>query len=73
MNTKYGDLEVQELINMATILDPRFRTQYMSQEEILVIKARVVREVESLSVMSSDAGLTTPVTSADNKRSSEYI
>ncbi len=65
MNTKYGDLEVQELFNMATILDPRFRTPYRSQEEIPVVKARVVREVESLSVMSSDAGSATPVTSAE--------
>jgi len=56
MNIKYGDQEVQELINMATILDPHFHTQYMSQEEILVIKTRVIREVESLSVMPSDAG-----------------
>ncbi len=43
MNTKYGDLEVQELINMAIILDPHFRTQYMSQEDILVIKAIPLR------------------------------
>ncbi len=71
MNTKYGDLEVQELINMATILDPRFRTQYISQEDILVIKARVVREVESLSVMSSDAGSTTPVTSAESTKEAQ--
>ncbi len=43
MNTKYGELEVQEVINMATILDRRLRTHYMSQEEILVIKARIVK------------------------------
>ncbi len=41
MNTKYGELEVQEVINMATILDQRLRTHYMSQEEILVIKGQV--------------------------------
>ncbi|KAI7790592.1 putative zinc finger BED domain-containing protein 1-like [Triplophysa rosa] len=71
MNTKYGDLEVQELINMATILDPRSRTQYRSQEEILVIKARLVREVESLSVMPSDAGSATPVTSAESTKEAQ--
>ncbi|XP_018956243.2 E3 SUMO-protein ligase ZBED1-like [Cyprinus carpio] len=71
MNTKYGDQEVQELINMATILDPRFRTQYMSQEEILVIKARVVREVESLSAMPSDAGSSTPVMSSESTKEAQ--
>ncbi|KAJ3595234.1 hypothetical protein NHX12_004538 [Muraenolepis orangiensis] len=55
LNTKYKEPEIGELINIATVLDPRFRTQHMSQEEILVIKARVVGEVESLSVMPSGA------------------
>ncbi|KAJ3610146.1 hypothetical protein NHX12_022240 [Muraenolepis orangiensis] len=55
LNTKYKEPEIEELINIATMLDPRFRTQHMSQEEILVIKARVFREVESLSVMPSGA------------------
>lgn len=71
MNTKHSDLEVQEMINMATILDPRFHTQYMSQEEILVIKARVVREVESLSVMPRYAGSATPVTSAESTKEAQ--
>ncbi len=43
----------------------------MSQEEILVIKARVVREVESLSVMPSDAGSATPVTSAESTKETQ--
>ncbi len=43
----------------------------MSQEEILVIKARVVREVESLYVMPSDAGSATPVTSAESTKETQ--
>ncbi len=54
VNTKYNDLEVEELINMASFLDPCFCTQHLSQEEILVIKAGVVREMESLSAIPSD-------------------
>ncbi|XP_067270785.1 E3 SUMO-protein ligase ZBED1-like [Pseudorasbora parva] len=71
MNTKYSDPEVQKLINMATFLDPRFRTQYLSQEEILVIRARVVREVESLSVKPSDAGSATPGTSGESTKEAQ--
>ena len=35
------------LINLATMLDPRFHTRYMVPEEIQVIKARAVCEMES--------------------------
>lgn len=60
MNTKYGELEVQELINMVTILDPRFRSQYESRRD--PGHQRVLRDVESFSVMPSAAGSATPVT-----------
>lgn len=53
MTAKNSDPEVAELINMASFLDPRFRTQHLSQEESLVIKARVVREGESVSAVPS--------------------
>ncbi|KAL7857574.1 hypothetical protein SRHO_G00164730 [Serrasalmus rhombeus] len=35
LNSKYEDPEVEELISLATILDPRFHTQYM---EIQIMK-----------------------------------
>ncbi|KAK0132046.1 Zinc finger BED domain-containing protein 1 [Merluccius polli] len=60
---KYSDPEVADLINMASFLDPRFRTQHLSQEEILVIKARVVREGESVSAMPSGPAAATSETS----------
>lgn len=57
MNTKYNNPEDEELINPST-----FST---SQEEILVIKARAVREVEPLSA--------TPWGSAASETSSQSI
>lgn len=53
LTTKYSDPDVVELINMASFLDPRFRTQHLSQEEIQVIKAKVVTEGEPVSAMPS--------------------
>lgn len=43
---------------MATFLDPRFRTEHKNQEEVLDIKAKVVREMESLSPMQGGAAVT---------------
>ncbi|XP_038155642.1 E3 SUMO-protein ligase ZBED1-like [Cyprinodon tularosa] len=53
LTTKYSDPDVVELINMASFLDPRFRTQHLSQEEIQVIKAKVVTEGEPVSATPS--------------------
>uniref|UniRef100_A0AAR2KWN2 BED-type domain-containing protein n=1 Tax=Pygocentrus nattereri TaxID=42514 RepID=A0AAR2KWN2_PYGNA len=61
LNSKYEDPEVDELIALATMLDPRFRTQYMGPEEIEVMKARAVQEMESyVSVQSGTSDFETP-------------
>lgn len=58
LKTKYKNPEIEELINMATFLDPHFRTEHLNPEEILDIKAEVVREVESLSPMPGGSEVT---------------
>ncbi len=47
LNSKYAeDPDVEELINLATMLDTRFQRKYMGPEETQVIKARAIREME---------------------------
>ncbi|XP_013860009.1 zinc finger BED domain-containing protein 1 [Austrofundulus limnaeus] len=53
VTTKYSDPDIVELINMTSFLDPRFRTQHLSQEEIQIIKARIVTEGKSVPAMPS--------------------
>lgn len=48
MTSSYGDTVTEELINLATLLDPHFCTEYMSKSESKVIQARADEEVESL-------------------------
>lgn len=48
MNSNYGGTMTEELIHLATLLDPCFRTEYLSKSESKAIQARAVREVESL-------------------------
>ncbi|KAL7869383.1 hypothetical protein AOLI_G00133710 [Acnodon oligacanthus] len=38
LNSKYEDPEVEELISLATMLDPCFRTQYKGSDEIQIIR-----------------------------------
>ena len=54
LNSKYKDPEVEELISLATMLDPCFHTQYTGSEEIQIMKASAVQEMVSfLSEQSS--------------------
>ncbi|GLD63051.1 E3 SUMO-protein ligase ZBED1-like protein [Lates japonicus] len=74
MNTKCSDPEDEELINMASFLDPRIRTQHLSQRDIMVIKARVVsssREVELVSAMPS--GSATSETSPESIEEAQSV
>nr|XP_023678533.1 zinc finger BED domain-containing protein 4-like [Paramormyrops kingsleyae] len=45
---KYSDPVRDELLDMSTLLDPRFRTTYMDTEDVEKIKKRAVTEVMSL-------------------------
>ncbi|KAI4885812.1 hypothetical protein NFI96_022422 [Prochilodus magdalenae] len=62
LNSKYEDPEVEELISLATMLDPRFHTQYMGPEEIQFMKARAVQEMQSfLSEQRSTSAFEAPL------------
>ncbi|XP_066533969.1 E3 SUMO-protein ligase ZBED1 [Hoplias malabaricus] len=46
LQEKYNDPATQELLDVASFLDPRFKTSYISQENIPAIKARMKTEME---------------------------
>ncbi|XP_070835535.1 zinc finger BED domain-containing protein 4-like [Chaetodon trifascialis] len=46
LNNKYGDPNIQELLDVACFLDPRFKTQYISTDNIPAIKTRLKTEME---------------------------
>lgn len=45
LNEKYSDPRVQELLDVASFLDPRFKTQYITADHIPTIKTRVLTEM----------------------------
>ncbi|XP_057183056.1 E3 SUMO-protein ligase ZBED1-like [Triplophysa rosa] len=45
LNKKYEDSDTQDLLNMSSFLDPRFRTQYIAAEETQTLKERVISEL----------------------------
>ncbi|CAL9689321.1 unnamed protein product [Knipowitschia caucasica] len=55
MNKSYKDSVTERLINMASLLDPRFRTEYLSESESEAIKVQAISELEPL---VSDQGST---------------
>ncbi|CAM4549683.1 unnamed protein product [Leuciscus chuanchicus] len=48
LNEKYKDPATDELLNMATFLDPRFKTTYMSPEKLEEVRSRVATETKAL-------------------------
>lgn len=48
LNSKYTDPTTDELLTMATFLDPRFKTMYLSPEKLEEIKVRAASETEAL-------------------------
>nr|XP_023675618.1 zinc finger BED domain-containing protein 4-like [Paramormyrops kingsleyae] len=48
LESKYCDLEKEELLDMATLLDPRFRTTYIDASKLEVVKKRAVSEISAL-------------------------
>lgn len=45
LNKKYEDSVTQELLNMSSFLDPRFRTQHISEQETQSLKEQVITEL----------------------------
>ncbi|KAJ8403671.1 hypothetical protein AAFF_G00349970 [Aldrovandia affinis] len=56
LNDKYTDPATDELLSMATFLDPRFKTRYMSTEKLEDIKVRAASETEALLVENTALG-----------------
>ncbi|XP_077091534.1 E3 SUMO-protein ligase ZBED1-like [Siphateles boraxobius] len=57
LESKYSDLEKEELLDMATLLDPRFRTTYIDASKLEVVKKRAVSEISALcSSTTEEAG-----------------
>ncbi|XP_058874176.1 E3 SUMO-protein ligase ZBED1-like isoform X1 [Acipenser ruthenus] len=48
LNLKYSSTDTQDLLDVSSFIDPRFKVQYISEDRVAAIKARVVSEVESL-------------------------
>ncbi|CAM4696307.1 unnamed protein product [Leuciscus chuanchicus] len=46
LKEKYDDPATQELLDVTSFLDPRFKTNYISQDNIPTIKERMMTEME---------------------------
>lgn len=46
MNTKYDDPGTQELLDIASFMDPRFKVTYISSEKVEDIKSRIMSEMK---------------------------
>lgn len=57
LNEKYDDQTTEDLLDMATLVDPRFKTAYIQDEErVELIKARAATEMED--IVGSERALT---------------
>lgn len=48
LNTKYADPSTSELLDIASFVDPRFRSKYIPSERMDALKEKVIMEAESL-------------------------
>lgn len=48
LEQKYRDPENDELLDMASLMDPRFRTNYITPDKLDIIKKRAVTELSAL-------------------------
>lgn len=59
LEEKYQDPETQELLDMASALDPRFKMRYVNEDRIAPIQARLISEmVASARMVSNNCGYT---------------
>ncbi|XP_077063423.1 E3 SUMO-protein ligase ZBED1-like [Siphateles boraxobius] len=47
MNSKYDNPATQELLDMTSFMDPRFKVRYISSDKVSDIRARVMSEIEA--------------------------
>ena len=55
LDGKYSDVETAELMDLASFLDPRFITDYISNSDLPIVKDRLIREGSEILESSSDA------------------
>ena len=48
LNEKYVDQTTEELLDMASLVDPRLKTTYIKEERVDYMKAKAAAELESL-------------------------
>ena len=48
LNSKYADSSTCDLLDIASLLDPRFKAWYISGEKLDALKHKIITEVESL-------------------------
>ncbi len=55
LNDKYSDPVTNDLLNIASFLDPRFRATYIEKEKVEQVISRAVKEIKSLKDQQEDA------------------
>ncbi|KAK0156656.1 Zinc finger BED domain-containing protein 1 [Merluccius polli] len=68
MNTKYDDPATPELLDVASFMDPRFKSSYISVEKIQDIKTRVMSAVKDTSQEEGEHSQAKSVDPPINKR-----
>lgn len=54
LNQKYGDQKTKELLDMASLVDPRFKTTYIKRERVEYIETRANAELQKLEAEQAD-------------------
>lgn len=55
LNEKYDDQTTQDLLDIASLVDPRFKTTYIKQERVDYIKTRAAAELQKLVAEQTEA------------------
>ena len=63
LESKYNDLQTQDILDVATFLDPRFKADYMEAATLNDIKEKLVNEV--MSMMQKQSGPSASVSQSD--------
>ncbi|KAK1874904.1 Zinc finger BED domain containing protein 1, partial [Dissostichus eleginoides] len=73
LNNKYNDPVTQELLDMASLMDPRFRTTYIADDKVDGIKKRAVTELMSLPAEKSKSQPGTSVQDLHQEEAAEPV
>lgn len=68
LDEKYDDQTTEELLDMASLVDPRFKTTFIKEERVDYMKARATAELESLVAEQTASAEVAPLPSAEVAR-----